>query len=108
MEMTEILRGMILPSLGFGGATGAVVGFTAKKLTKLIALALGATFIAMQMLSSSGWVSIDWLAVENDATRMWFNVYGMTAPERAWGMLIANLPFAGAFSAGFLLGFKKG
>ncbi len=107
MDWHQLLP-VMATSLGFGGATGAVVGFTAKKLTKVVALALGATFIVMQVLSSYGWVSVDWLAMENDAARMWDGVSGMAAPDRLWAMLVANIPFAGAFSAGFVVGFKMG
>ena len=46
-DLTALLSGPAR-ELGFGGVAGAVVGYTAKKVTKLVALALGLMFIAIQ------------------------------------------------------------
>jgi len=37
-------------ALGFGGITGAIVGYTAKKVTKVVAILLGLVFILIQVL----------------------------------------------------------
>lgn len=94
--------------LGFGGVAGAIVGFTAKKLTKLVALALGLIFIVIQTLVYLKLVSVDWNAVQHTAEHVWKDTHGVTLADRVWEILIANLPFGGGFLAGFALGFKLG
>ena len=94
--------------LGFGGVAGAIVGYTAKKLTKLVALALGLVFIAIQGLVYLKFVSVDWNAVQSTAEHVWTDAQGVTLADRAWEVLSANLPFGGGFVAGFALGFKLG
>lgn len=94
--------------LGFGGVAGAVVGYTAKKVTKLVALVLGLVFIAIQLLVYMQFVSVDWHAVQEGAEHVWSDARGVTLADRAWEVLSANLPFGAAFAAGFALGFKFG
>ncbi len=93
------------PSLGFGGLAGLVVGYTAKKLTKLAALLLGALFIALQLLVYFGFVTVDWGAVEEAAKPA---LADETLRNQAWEVLTGNLPFAGGFGVGFAIGFKGG
>ncbi len=94
--------------LGFGGVAGAIVGFTAKKVTKLVALVLGLIFIVIQTLVYLKLVAVDWNAVQHTAEHVWKDTQGVTLADRAWEILIANLPFGGGFVAGFALGFKLG
>jgi len=94
--------------LGFGGVAGAIVGYTAKKLTKLMALALGLLFITIQTLVYLKFVSVDWNAVQSTAEHVWKDAHGITLADRAWEVISANLPFGGGFIAGFALGFKLG
>jgi len=54
------LFGSTLAPLGFGGVAGAIVGYTAKKLTKLVALGLGLLFIAVQLLVHYGLIEVHW------------------------------------------------
>ena len=95
-------------ALGFGGVAGAIVGYTAKKLTKLMALALGVLFITIQALVYLKFVSVDWSAVQSTAEHVWKDAHGITLADRAWEIISANLPFGGGFIAGFALGFKLG
>ena len=95
-------------SLGFGGVAGVVVGYAAKKMTKLVALALGVTFILVQALSYAGLITVNWGAVQDTAHGVWADGQGVTVADRAWAILTANLPFGGAFVAGFALGFRLG
>jgi uncharacterized membrane protein (Fun14 family) len=95
-------------ALGFGGVAGAIVGYTAKKLTKLMALALGLLFITIQTLAYLKFVSVDWNAVQSTAEHVWKDAHGITLADRAWEVISANLPFGGGFIAGFALGFKLG
>jgi uncharacterized membrane protein (Fun14 family) len=97
-----------LTTMGFGGVAGAVVGYTAKKITKLAALLLGLLFVVIQVLASQGYVTVNWGAVQETAETVWRDPQGVTLADRAWAILSANLPFGGGFVAGFALGFKLG
>ncbi len=103
----ELLSGPFA-ALGFGGVAGAIVGYTAKKVTKLVALLLGAVFIVIQLLAYQGFLTVNWHAVQTTAEGVWVDPQGVTLADRIWAMLSANLPFGGAFIAGFALGFKMG
>lgn len=100
--------GSAVAPLGFGGVAGAVVGYTAKKLSKLVALALGLLFIAVQLLVHYGFVEVHWDRVQHTAESAWKGAGGVTLAERAWQVISANLPFGGGFAAGFVIGFKLG
>jgi uncharacterized membrane protein (Fun14 family) len=106
-DLTDLLSGSA-GSLGFGGIAGAIVGYTAKKLTKLAAILLALVFILIQVLAYQGWIQVEWTAVEESAKNVWVDDSGVTLADRAWTVLTANLPFGGAFIAGFALGFKLG
>jgi len=97
-----------LGSLGFGGLAGAVVGYAAKKLTKLAALLLGVVFILVQVLSHYGLVTVDWDATRRVAEDVWQAPGSRSLAERAWDVLTASLPFAGGFAGGFVVGFRMG
>ena len=107
MDLSQLF-GSSLASLGFGGVAGAVVGYTAKKVTKLVALVLGLAFILVQVLVYQGLVSVNWGAVQTTAEGVWTDPQGVTLAEHAWAILTANLPFGGGFVTGFVLGFKLG
>jgi len=106
-ELGSLLSGPV-GELGFGGVAGAIVGYTAKKITKLIALVLGLIFLVIQGLVYLKVVSVDWNAVQHTAEHVWKDPHGVTLAQRAWQIVSANLPFGGGFVAGFALGFKFG
>lgn len=97
-----------LAGLGFGGVAGAVVGYAAKKATKLLAILLGVLFILVQLLAYYGYITVNWAAVQAGAEAIWTSQDGRTLADRLWDILTANLPFGGGFVAGFALGFKLG
>ena len=105
--LSELLNGS-WATLGFGGVAGAIVGYTAKKVTKLAALVLGGVLILVQILVHLGFVEVHWKAVQDTAETVWRDPRGVTLADRAWDVLVANLPFGGGFVAGFALGFKIG
>ena len=107
MDLSQLLGGS-LGALGFGGVAGAAVGYTAKKVTKLVALVLGLAFILLQVLVYKGLIAVNWSAVQTTAEGVWADPHGVTLADRAWEILSANLPFGGGFAAGFALGFKLG
>ena len=97
-----------LAGLGFGGMAGAVVGYAAKKLTKMLAILLGALFVVIQLLAYNGFIEVDWVAVQNTAEQAVDSEESRSAAEQAWQILTANLPWGGGFVAGFAIGFKLG
>lgn len=105
--LEDLLSGPIA-ALGFGGAAGVVVGYTAKKLTKLVAILLGGLFILVQLLVYLGYLTVNWEAVESGARALWTAPDGTTLADQAWVVLRTQLPFGGGFVAGFALGFKLG
>lgn len=107
MPSIESLMGP-LSGLGFGGLTGAAVGYTAKKFTKLAALILGVAFILVQVMVYQGWVDIDWGAVQSATEQAVNSEQGRSAMGRAWEIITHNIPWGGGFVAGFALGFKMG
>lgn len=100
--------GPALAPLGFGGLAGAAVGYTAKKLSKLVALGLGLALITLQLLAYHGLVEVHWEQVQQTAEAAWVDERGVTLAQRAWEIVSANLPFGGAFAAGFAIGFRLG
>jgi len=105
-EVTELWGP--LAGLGFGGVAGAIVGYVAKKLTKMLALLLGLTFILVQLAVYQGWVQVDWLAVQATAEHAVQSDEGRALATDGWNILTANLPWGGGFVAGFAIGFKFG
>lgn len=106
--MSMVLLGQDMSDYGFGGIAGLAVGYTAKKVTKLAALVLGILFVSAQAMSHAGWISIDWGSVQEQAKPYLNAEDGRTALEWCGAILFANLPFGGAFLAGFVLGYKAG
>lgn len=91
-------------TLGFGGIAGWCVGFTLKKFAKIAALVVGIIFMAIQYLAYNHYVTVDWEKIKQTVPES-----GM---QQVWTGLMSiftyNLPFAGAFAAGLLLGFRRG
>lgn len=108
MDPGALLSQLPVSQLGFGGIAGAVVGYTAKKVAKLVALLLGSAFLLVQVLAYYQYISVDWGALEQAAGGVWQDASGQTLADRIWLVIGGNLPFGGAFTAGFLIGFRLG
>ena len=93
-----------ITTLGFGGLAGWCVGFTLKKFAKLMALLVGTILIAIQFLAFHQFISVDWEKIQK--------AFPNSTVQQIWAGLVSvvtyNIPFAGAFTVGFLLGFRKG
>ncbi len=101
----------IAPYLGqisFGVLAGFATGYALKKIGRTAIVIFGLLFIAIQLLAYTGVVRVDWLRIQQYADPLlsknslqgFFN--GLT------GILTNNVPFAGAFIPGFLLGLRAG
>ncbi|MFC3476635.1 FUN14 domain-containing protein [Halobacterium litoreum] len=100
-----------LTSLGleFGGGAGigAIIGFAAKKVAKLIAVLVGLELALFKFLESRGIITVDWerlTAGMVDATQMGAN----GAPPSWVNTLLSTLSVSAGFTGGFLLGFRRG
>ncbi len=101
----------IAPYLGqisFGGLAGFAVGYALKKIGRTALVIFGLLFIALQVLAFMGFVEVHWLRIEQAASP----ALRREGLEGAWkallGVLAHNIPFAGAFVPGLLLGLRAG
>ena len=93
-----------LATLGGGGIAGWCVGYTLKKVAKVVAIFLGITFITLQYLAYKHVITVDWNKVQSAVDKQHLE----QSAEGFMSVITYNLPFAGSFVVGFLLGFKKG
>jgi uncharacterized membrane protein (Fun14 family) len=103
------LMSAVLPSvvyqLGVGGIGGFIVGYTIKKISKLIIMLMGLFIIFLLYLGTSGIISINYKELWDGLA----SLLGYASQAATWIIgLISLLPFMGSFLAGFLLGFKLG
>jgi uncharacterized membrane protein (Fun14 family) len=102
--MSELFPSLVY-QLGIGGIGGFIVGYTIKKISKLIVILIGVFIIALLYLGTSGIISINYGALW-EALKGPFSFAGQAA---GWLIgLISLIPFMGSFIVGFLLGFKLG
>jgi uncharacterized membrane protein (Fun14 family) len=91
--------------VGGGALIGAVIGFAAKKVAKIVAVIIGLELALFKFLETKGILTVDWGAIGGAAGDS-----AETATEApGWIMsVLAALPVTAGFAAGFLVGFKKG
>ena len=90
-------------TLGFGGLMGYAVGFAAKKAAKLGLIIMGVLFILIQYLVYKGFVDVDWGGVAGHGGEA-----AKAGGAWVWKVVTYNVPLGVGFTAGVLLGFKKG
>jgi uncharacterized membrane protein (Fun14 family) len=101
----------ITPYLGqisFGGLSGFAVGYALKKVGRVALVVFGLLFITLQALAYAGFIEVNWLRIQQVANP----VLERNSLEGTWKGLLAvltqNIPFAGAFVPGLLLGLRMG
>ncbi len=98
----------VLGQLTFGALAGFAAGYALKKIGKVAAVALGLFFIAIQLLAYYGLVEINWLQIQESVDPL----LRPDSLEVLWRdvleLLTLNLPFAGAFIPGLLVGLRRG
>jgi uncharacterized membrane protein (Fun14 family) len=109
MMFLEKRMGDILPpivyELGLGGFLGFIVGFSVKKLGKLILVLAGLFVTVLVYLGLRGVLSVNYDAL----FRLLSDLLGKVSGAFSWLIhTIILLPFAASFIAGFLAGFKLG
>ncbi len=101
----------LTPYLGqmtFGGLAGYAVGYTLKKVGRLLALVLGLLFVALQLLAQGGYVQVDWTRIQKDVEPLLQQPGLQSLWERLLSTLTYNLPFGASFVGGLLLGLRAG
>eukprot|EP00053_Salpingoeca_punica_P003559 m.43824 g.43824 ORF g.43824 m.43824 type:complete len:155 (-) comp12264_c0_seq1:277-741(-) len=105
-----------MTQVSFGGLCGWCAGMAGKHIGKTAAVALGTGFIALQLLSYNGYVSVNWQKMEADVMgALDLNKDGKVDQEdlRSWfkkGMKICqyNMPSSAGFAGGFVMGVRYG
>jgi uncharacterized membrane protein (Fun14 family) len=95
-----------VPTLGGGVSLGFIAGYLGKKVSKLIAVLIGAELLLFAWLESRGIITVDWERLTAGLIST-----GSTAAQEAPGIissLVSTLGIGAAFTGGFALGFKKG
>jgi uncharacterized membrane protein (Fun14 family) len=92
---------------GTGAVIGAIIGFAAKKVAKLIAVIIGLELALFKFLESRGILSVDWDALGASFLSAGDAATGSTPPS--WiNTLLSTLSISVGFTGGFLLGFRRG
>jgi uncharacterized membrane protein (Fun14 family) len=91
---------------GSGAAIGALMGFTAKKVAKLVAVLVGAELALFKFLETKGLLVVRWDKLSAGL---------LSAPEdlpedttRWIEPVLSSLSIGGGFAGGFYLGFRRG
>ena len=104
MDLNSLLP--ITIQLSFGLVAGIIVGYTFKKVAKIIAIILGIFFIGIQILAYYKFVMVNWQKIA-EATEQAIEATNSANPLW-WSILTTNFPYVATFSIGFIIGFKKG
>jgi uncharacterized membrane protein (Fun14 family) len=92
---------------GTGAGIGAIVGFAAKKVAKLIAVLVGLELALFKFLESRGIIAVDWERLSGgfmQAAEM-----GSASTPPSWmSTILSTLSVSAGFTGGFLVGFRKG
>lgn len=91
--------------IGGSAAIGAVIGFAAKKVAKVIAVIIGIELILFKFLESRGILEVNWGRIVDMGEQG-----AQQAPQAAQGLVetfIGTVGVGVGFAGGFALGFKK-
>jgi uncharacterized membrane protein (Fun14 family) len=94
--------------LGVGVVAGFAVGYALKKVGKVLAVVVGLLFVAVQVLSYQGLVTVHWGEVEARVDPLLETSSLDTAWRGLLDILTHNVAFAGAFVPGLILGLRRG
>jgi len=102
--LSHAVRPFII-QVGIGGLLGWSVGYFSRRAFRLLAIFVAVAFLALQYLAFRGYISgIHWRRIATSFQHS----FGSGFFDAVWHYLTYNLPFGGAFAAGFFAGLKKG
>ena len=100
---------------GLGGVAGYCSGVTLKSIGRVTAFVGGSAFVGLTMMERSGYLTVNWKRIERDLTlALDTNDDGVIDEKDLQGLAIGSVKYltqhtaipAGAFVAGFALGFR--
>mmetsp|Transcript_6132 Transcript_6132/g.14883 ORF Transcript_6132/g.14883 Transcript_6132/m.14883 type:complete len:126 (-) Transcript_6132:1558-1935(-) len=102
--------------IGFGGAMGYCSGMAFRRVGKIFGLMIGVGFMGLQTAKSYGYIDVDWNKIKGDAIApLDLNKDGKVDGKdvevfwkKSQAILKDSIPESGGFSAGFLLGARRG
>ena len=86
--------------MGFGGALGFLVGFTLKRVFKIMAFLLGLYVLSLLWLADNGVIVVKWGEISKFASGF-FSSFESFAKNT-----VRTLSFGGSFAVGFAIGMK--
>ncbi|WP_254821507.1 FUN14 domain-containing protein [Haloglomus halophilum] len=93
-------------NVGTGAVIGGIIGFTAKKVAKVIAILVGLELALFKFLESRQIMTVNWDKLGASFLQAGEAAASQTPPS--WLMtILSTLSISGGFAGGFLLGFKK-
>jgi len=95
----------VVYQIGVGGIGGFLVGYAIKKIVKILVIILGIFILAILYLGYSGIISVNYDKLEEAISKA---LPAVAETSNLLIPIITNLPFAGSFGLGFLIGLKKG
>ena len=97
------------PGLGLqmGGSAliGAIIGFTAKKIAKIIAVIIGLQLVLFKFLESRGILQVNWGELGGAFEGLASDASGQT--QSLIETFISTAGIGAGFAAGFFVGFKR-
>ena len=97
-----------LGQLTFGALAGFAVGFALKKVSKVILIIFGISFLLIQVAAYYGYIRVDWLRIQEVINPSLTTESLSQSWRRLVSVLTFNVPFATAFLPMLILGLKKG
>jgi uncharacterized membrane protein (Fun14 family) len=93
----------VVYQLGLGAVGGFIIGFLAKKISKIILVLMGLFIVTLVYLGFSKVLNINYGALLNAAVKL-FGMVGIAGS--VLGGFLSLLPFFATFAAGFVLALK--
>lgn len=97
-----------LGQISFGALAGFATGFALKKIGRVALVIFGLLFITVQLLAYYGVVQVDWLRIQSFADPLLKRESLQGFFNSLVSIFTNNVPFAGAFIPGFVLGLRFG
>jgi len=108
--MVDIGLQQIGLELGSGAVIGGLIGFTAKKVAKIIAFLIGLQLALFKFLESQSILVVDWERLSAglvNASTTASDAATANQPPSVITSFLSVLPVSAGFTGGFVVGFKK-
>jgi len=91
--------------MGGSALIGAVIGYTSKKVAKVIAVLVGAQLVLFKLLESRGVLIVNWSAITDAGSDLGSD--GANRAKDLVTMFIETTGIGASFAGGFYLGFRR-